>query len=70
MSSILRALKKLEKNPQEKNAFKPWQRGTAVPKAPGRGARSLRPRNNAFYLLLAAPFLLIGRSTVMPVISY
>jgi hypothetical protein len=60
MSSILRALKKLEKNPQEKNALKPWRREPAAPKVPGRGTRGLRPRNGAFYLLLVTPFLLIG----------
>ena len=60
MSSILRALNKLEKNPQEKTAFKPWQRKADARKTSGRGIRGMRLSSGAFYAFLAAPFLLIG----------
>ena len=57
MSSILRALKKIEKKPQEKKTVKSWLLESAAQRASGRG-RVLRIR--IFYILLAAPFLLIG----------
>lgn len=60
MSSILRALKKLEKNAQEKTAFKPQQQRVDARKASGRGNPGRHVRNSTFYALLAAFFLLIA----------
>lgn len=60
MSSILRALKKLEKTPEGETAFKPWQRKADAQRASGRSSRGAHLSNSSFYIFLAAPFLLIG----------
>lgn len=60
MSSILKALKKLEQNPNEGNpGIDLWQWKTDSEKAFGRGARRLRPRAIAFYVLFVS-FLAVG----------
>ena len=48
MSSILRALKKLEKTPQQKMTLEPWLLESGTRRAPG-GSRVLRVR--IFYVL-------------------
>ena len=60
MSSILKALKKLEQDPNRReSAIELWQRKTDPEITSGTGTHSLRNRTIAFYVLLA-PFLAIG----------
>jgi len=60
MSSILKALKKLEQDPNGGGSAPDLrQRKTGPEKAFGRGTRRLRPRTVAFYVLLV-PVLAIG----------
>ncbi|MFC1814635.1 hypothetical protein ACFL0M_01580 [Thermodesulfobacteriota bacterium] len=60
MSSILRALKKLENDPTKKRSFEPWHREGDLKKTFARRGRGFRLRYKVFYVLLAAPFLMFG----------
>ncbi len=60
MSSILKALKKLENDLPEARVLNPWHRKVEMRPTFAGTARGLALRNRIFYLLLTAPLLLFG----------
>ncbi|MDP2645358.1 MAG: hypothetical protein Q8P24_10490 [Desulfobacterales bacterium] len=60
MSSILKALKKLENNLPEEKMLKPLHRKVQMKQTFANTARGLGLRHRMFYILLAAPLLFFG----------